>query len=55
MVDEDGGQIIDMATKRPFTDNDPCVERGPTVGYDEEAASKAHDAVKSIVAALLKS
>jgi dienelactone hydrolase len=36
-----GGQIINAKTNQPFTYDDPCVERGVTMGYDADAHAKA--------------
>ena len=35
------GQIINAKTKQPFTYDDPCVERGVTMGYNADAHAKA--------------
>ena len=46
MVEEPVGTIINAATKQPFTMEDPCVERGPTVGYNAAATAAATQAVR---------
>jgi dienelactone hydrolase len=48
------GVIINSATKKPFSYEDPCVERGATVGYNEAAAREAQKAVREFVMATLK-
>ena len=50
----DGGRILNSATKQTFTYEDPCVERGPTLGYNEAAAREAQKAVREFVMATLK-
>lgn len=35
------GQIINSKTNQPFTYDDPCVERGVTMGFNAEAHAKA--------------
>jgi dienelactone hydrolase len=49
MKEEPEGEIINAATKQPFTMDDPCVERGPTVGYNAEATAAATQAVKEFL------
>lgn len=48
------GQLFNAKTKQPFSYGDPCVERGVTIAYDEEAATEARKAVEEFVAAMLK-
>ena len=48
------GIIINSQTKQRFTHSDPCVERGPTVAYQEEAHKASLQAVKEILGANLK-
>jgi len=48
------GRIINNATKQTFTYEDPCVERGPTLGYSEPATRLAQSAVKAFLATTLK-
>jgi len=54
MEEAEGGRIINSATKQTFTYEDPCVERGPTLGYNEAAAREAQKAVREFVLAVLK-
>lgn len=53
-VEGENGQIFNAKTKQPFSYNDPCVERGATIAYDETAAKAARRAVAELVAATLK-
>ena len=48
------GIVINSQTKQRFTYSDPCVERGPTVAYQEEAHKTSIQAVKKILSASLK-
>jgi dienelactone hydrolase len=48
------GTIINSQTKQRFTHSDPCVERGPTLAYQEEAHKASLQAVKEILGASLK-
>lgn len=48
------GVIINAKTKQPFTYQDPCVEYGPTIAYDEQANTEARRAVRNLVTATLK-
>jgi dienelactone hydrolase len=48
------GIIVNSQTKQRFTQSDPCVERGATVAYQEEAHKASLQAVKEILGANLK-
>jgi len=48
------GQIVNAKTKQPFTYADPCVERGPTIGYHAQAQAEAVKAVKEFLATTFK-
>jgi len=54
LEEAEGGRIINSATKQVFTYEDPCVERGPMIGYNEAAAREAQKAVREFVTATLK-
>jgi dienelactone hydrolase len=54
MTEEPEGMIINAVTKRPFTMEDPCVERGPHVGYNAAATVAATQAVKEFLRMILK-
>jgi dienelactone hydrolase len=49
LVEGDGGEILNSTTGKHFDLNDPCVERGTTVGYDEEATVGTTKAVKEFL------
>ncbi len=53
-AEADNGVIINVKTKQPFTYADPCVEYGPTLAYNEKAATEARKAVKDFVTTTLK-
>jgi dienelactone hydrolase len=53
-IEQENGLLVNAMTREPFTYNDPCVERGVTTAYDEQAARKAKQAVHEIVAEVLK-
>ena len=44
------GIVVNSQTKQRFTYNDPCVERGATVAYQEEAHKASVQAVKEVLA-----
>jgi dienelactone hydrolase len=52
LAENESGIVFDTATRQPFGPDDPCIERGPTVHYDEEATKKAHEEVKTFLAAI---
>jgi predicted esterase len=45
----DAGQIINDKTGRSFSFDDPCLERGTTVAYNEEATTATTKAVKEFL------
>ena len=49
IVEEATGQLINAATKQPFTYKDACVERGPHVWYDPAAAQESKQSVKNFL------
>jgi dienelactone hydrolase len=48
----EGGQIFNTKTSAVFTLNDPCMEKGTTVVYDEAATAATVKAVKELVSKL---
>jgi len=54
LEEAEGGRIVNSATKQPFTYDDPCVERGPTLGYNENATREAQKAVTAFLTATFK-
>jgi dienelactone hydrolase len=54
LAEAEGGVIINVKTKQPFTYADPCVEYGPTLAYNEKAATEARMAVRDFVTKTLK-
>jgi dienelactone hydrolase len=54
LKEEPAGTVINAVTKQPFTMEDPCVERGPHVGYNAAATAAATQAVKEFLRVTLK-
>ena len=48
----EGGRIVNGQTGKEFTYDDPCVERGTTIGFNAQARAEAQKAVQEIVATL---
>jgi dienelactone hydrolase len=48
------GLLVNAETKQPFTYDDPCIERGVTLAYNEEAHDDAIKAVAGLVNTVLK-
>jgi dienelactone hydrolase len=53
-AEAENGVIVNVKTKQPFTYADPCVEYGPTLAYNEKAATEAGRAVKDFITTTLK-
>ena len=49
LAEGEGGQILNAKTSAPFTLNDPCMERGTTVVYDDAATAATISAVKELL------
>ena len=47
--EEATGQLINAATRQPFSYKDACVERDPHVGYDPAATQAARQSVKDLL------
>jgi len=54
IIEQENGLLVNARTREPFTYNDPCVERGVTTAYDEQAATEAKQAVHELVLTVLK-
>ena len=52
LTEGEGGQILNAKTSAPFTLNDPCIERGTTVAYDEAATAATTKAVQELLTKL---
>jgi dienelactone hydrolase len=49
------GRIVNSQTKQPFTyAGDPCVERGTTIAYDEQAHAEVVKAIKAFLVVTLQ-
>jgi hypothetical protein len=42
MVEGSDNRILNVDTKAPFSYSDACVEKGPTIAFNEEANTQAH-------------
>lgn len=51
LAEGDAGQVLNSKTGEPFTLNDPCMERGTTVVYNEAATTATTMAVKEFLVA----
>ena len=49
MVEGDDGAILNQETKQPFSYGDACVEKGPTVAYQEAASTQARAYVRGFL------
>ncbi len=54
MEEGDSGVIMNRETGQPFSFSDACVERGPTIGYNESVAEAVRVAVTHAAQVLLK-
>lgn len=50
----DDGVILNSKTGKAFTWNDPCVDKGPHIAYNEAAATATVKAVKEFLVATFK-
>ncbi len=50
LAEGEGGEILNLATQKPFGYANACVEKGPTIAYDEAAATQARAYVKELLA-----
>ena len=49
MVEGDEGTVLNEETKQPFSYGDACVEKGPTVAYQEAASTQARAYVRGFL------
>ena len=52
LAEGDAGDIVNTKTGKHYDLNDPCVERGTTVAYNEEATTGTTKAVKEFLTKL---
>jgi dienelactone hydrolase len=50
----DGGQLVNSKTRQPYSLDDPCIERGTQVAYNEAAHNATVAAVNEFLAATFK-
>lgn len=51
---EEKGTMINVATGKPFSYKDTCVELGPTLGYDKTATEASQAAVKELLTGVFR-
>jgi dienelactone hydrolase len=51
LIEGDDNQILNTETKAPFSYSDSCVEKGPTIAFNEAAYTKAHAFVREFLKA----
>jgi len=49
LVEGDHGTVLNQETKQPFTYGDACVEKGPTIAYQEAASTQAKAYVRGFL------
>ena len=49
MIEGDNGVVLNEETKQPFGYGDVCVEKGPTVAYQEAASKQARAYVRDFL------
>jgi dienelactone hydrolase len=49
MAEADNGVVLNQETKQPFSYSDACVERGPTVAYQEAASKQSRAYVRGFL------
>jgi dienelactone hydrolase len=49
MVEGDEGTVLNQETKQPFSYGDACVEKGPTVAYQEAASTQSRAYVRGFL------
>jgi dienelactone hydrolase len=54
LAEGDAGQVLNIATGKPFDLNDPCVERGATIAYNEAATTATTVALKEFLTATFR-
>lgn len=54
LAEGDDHEIINRETQKPFTFGDSCVEKGPTIAYNEAASTQARAFVRDFLTAILK-
>ena len=53
MAEGDNGVVMNQETKQPFSYGDACVEKGPTVAYNEAASNQARAYVRAFLKEVL--
>ena len=55
IFEAENGALLNRETQQPFTYNDTCVERGPTIAYDGVAAAQAKAFIGDFLSGILLS
>jgi dienelactone hydrolase len=50
LAEAEGGEIINRETRKPFNFGDACVEKGPTIAFNEPASNQARVDVRQFLA-----
>jgi dienelactone hydrolase len=51
LAEGEKGVLLNAQTGKPFAPNDPCIEKGVSIQYDEAATVRTREAVKAELAA----
>ena len=54
LIEGSDGTILNNETKAPFSYSDPCVEKGPTLAFNEAAYTQAHAFIQQFLKALFR-
>ncbi len=54
LVESEDHQIINSETQKPFTYSDACVDKDPTLAYNESASNQAHIFVRDFLTEVFK-
>jgi dienelactone hydrolase len=54
LVEGNDHQIMNSETQEPFSSGDTCVEKGPTLAYNEAASGQAHVFVRRFLTELFQ-
>lgn len=54
LAEGEGGQIVNTKTGNPFNRNDPCIEKGYSLQYDEAATVGTREGVKALLVSVFR-
>lgn len=52
--EDEAGRLVNVATSRPFTYQDECVERDPHTGHDAAATDAARESIRALLRTVFK-